>query len=304
MVKLEQELNFTRAAKAIPMAQPALSQAISRLERKLEVKLFERTSRSVEPTAAGRMLARRGRELLLSVQVAVADTKLAGGRTRLRVHVTESSLPLVRRVLTAIRQEVTVPVHQATVPWEDVRTQLLAGRLDIALGSKVKGPGITSVWVADEQVTALMSRSHPLAACDEVTFSMLARHPMVSIDRTMSPWDFAVEREFNRHGHTPDWTRSTAFGAVAGADLVADGKATLLVLQSIADDQPPGRVQRPLVQPWTVDWHLSFRTESETHPVVADALAAARSVLSRPPGEALHDRIGGKNDDAGTAGLT
>ncbi len=280
MVKLEQELNFTRAAKAIPMAQPALSQAISRLERKLEVKLFERTSRSVEPTAAGQLLARRGREVLHSVQIAVADTKLAGGSTRLRIHVTESSLPLVRRVLTAIRREVSVPVHQATVPWKDVRTQLLEGRLDIALGSKVKGLGVRSIWVADETVTALMSRTHPLAKCDEVTFSMLARHPMVSIDRAMSPWDFAVEHEFNRHGHTPDWTRSTAFGAVAGADLVADGKATLLVLQSIADDQPPGRVSRPLAQPWKVDWHLSFRTESETHPVVAAALTAARSALS------------------------
>lgn len=280
MVELERELNFTRAAKAIPMAQPALSQAISRLERKLEVQLFERTSRSVEPTAAGRMLASRARELLHGVQVAVGDTRLAGGSKRLRIHVTESSLPLVRRVLTAIRHEVSVPVHQATVPWEDVKKQLLEGRLDIALGSRVKGPGVTSVWVADETVTALMSRMHPLAKCDEVTFSMLARHPMVSIDRAMSPWDIAVDHEFNRHGHTPAWTRSTAFGAVAGADLVADGKATLLVLQSIADDQPEDRVSRPLASPWKVDWHLNFRTESETHPVVATALAAAKSVLS------------------------
>lgn len=151
---LSEELNFTRAAASVPMAQPAFSQAIERIERKLRVQLFIRTSRRVEPTEAGRMLAERARGILHGVHVAVGDTQLAGGGKRLRVHVTESSLVVVRRVLAAIRNRVAVPVHLTTVPRAQISQQLLDGGLDIVLGSKLRGPGVKSVRLADEAVTS------------------------------------------------------------------------------------------------------------------------------------------------------
>ena len=67
-----EELNFTRAAEGLHMAQPPLSAAIRQMEDQLGVELFERTSREVKLTAAGRLLAERGAELL------------GRGRTRLR----------------------------------------------------------------------------------------------------------------------------------------------------------------------------------------------------------------------------
>ncbi|MER7277651.1 LysR family transcriptional regulator [Dactylosporangium sp. NPDC000244] len=45
--------SFSRAAAALSLSQPAVSQAIARLERELGRRLFERTSRTVEPTAFG-----------------------------------------------------------------------------------------------------------------------------------------------------------------------------------------------------------------------------------------------------------
>src|SRR5688572_18378341 len=48
--------SFSRAAADLGLSQPAVSQAIGRLERGLGVRLFERTSRAVEPTPAGRAL--------------------------------------------------------------------------------------------------------------------------------------------------------------------------------------------------------------------------------------------------------
>ena len=59
-IVVAEELNFTRAAARLGMAQPPLSAAIGKLERKLGVRLLERTSRRVTLTPAGAVLLERG----------------------------------------------------------------------------------------------------------------------------------------------------------------------------------------------------------------------------------------------------
>lgn len=64
LVVLAEELSFTRAARRLGIAQPALSAQISRLERRLGSKLVERSTRSVELTPAGHELLVRARRAL------------------------------------------------------------------------------------------------------------------------------------------------------------------------------------------------------------------------------------------------
>lgn len=129
----------------------------------------------------------------------------------------------------------------------------------------------------------MLDQSHPLANYKILTIPMVAQHPMVSIDRTMSSWDANVERMFEHAGQTPRWTKSTAFGVVAGGDMVAGGVATLLVLESVAADQPQGRVFRPLTVPWKAGWLLSRRVAPQDLPAVATAITAARIAPSAEP---------------------
>src|SRR5882757_6663355 len=74
------ELHFGRAAAHLGIAQPALSKTIQRVERRLGVSLFERTSRAVTLTEAGRVLAREARTALDAVSAATTRTQRAGTR--------------------------------------------------------------------------------------------------------------------------------------------------------------------------------------------------------------------------------
>jgi DNA-binding transcriptional LysR family regulator len=72
---LAEALHFGRAARALGVSRPSLSEAIRRLEDKLQVVLFERTSRRVALTASGARLLPRARAVLggvASLQAAAA----------------------------------------------------------------------------------------------------------------------------------------------------------------------------------------------------------------------------------------
>lgn len=60
-VTVAEELNFTRAAERLVLAQQALSAQVRQLETRLGTRLFERTTRQVRLTAAGELLLPRAR---------------------------------------------------------------------------------------------------------------------------------------------------------------------------------------------------------------------------------------------------
>lgn len=267
---LETERNFTRAAQRAHIAQPAFSQAILRIERRLGVTLFDRTSRTVSPTPAGALLASRARQILIEVTDALAATRRTGGAPpELHVHVSEPSLKIPRAVLSILRTAFPdQAIRQTTQPHNQVREGLVNGSLTLSVGEAVRAPGIQTKLLARESVGTILAAEHPLAAKSALCLADLAAYPIVSIDDTLSRWNTLVQRAFESAGVAPTWSRTTTFGAATGADIVDDTRTVLVCVESMAAEQPPHRLWRPISPNLSTEWYINGRDDITTGRII------------------------------------
>jgi DNA-binding transcriptional LysR family regulator len=136
-VAVAEELNFRRAAERLRVAQPAVSTQIKSLEGKLGVRLFERTTRSVLLTPAGRVFLDESRRVLVAASQAEQSAHKAHhgivGTLRLGV-IAPATSPRLANVLRHFHQSfpgVQLALMELTSP-EQLR-RLRAGELDFGL---------------------------------------------------------------------------------------------------------------------------------------------------------------------------
>ncbi|MFD4676095.1 LysR family transcriptional regulator [Lentzea sp. NPDC058450] len=169
-----EELHFGRAAERLGIAQPALSRTIARLERRIGVKLFERTTRQVTLTPAGAVFVERSREVLAALDRAVAGAREAERRQPLVVAVRPGSGPGVLAEL--FRSYGTRPDSSPTevvFTYDEAKT-VKDGEADIALMCRNAGINdMDSLDISPEHAVALLPVAHPLAGRNRVFTSEL-----------------------------------------------------------------------------------------------------------------------------------
>jgi DNA-binding transcriptional LysR family regulator len=171
------ELHFGRAATRLGIAQPALSKAIRQLERRLGVTLFERTSRAVTLTEAGRVLTREARVALDAVSAAALRTQRAGTRERCLMLAMKPGGDggLLPAILAAYEQEPEVLPIEVVFDADSARL-LREGRADAALlyAPPDELRGLDTETLLTEAPVAVLPRSHPLAQRASLRMSDLA----------------------------------------------------------------------------------------------------------------------------------
>jgi DNA-binding transcriptional LysR family regulator len=186
-VTVAEELNFTRAAERLHMVQQSLSEAIAQLETAVGFRLFERTTRRVALTPAGRAWLPAACEGLDAVDRAVdAAYDLATGRAgRLRVGLAATgALDLTPRLLRAFRARYPgVEVGLSHFDFREPTGGLRTGATDVAV---VRPPfhtdGLEVVVVAEEPRLVVLAGDHPLAGRAAVDFGELVDEPWMDID--------------------------------------------------------------------------------------------------------------------------
>jgi DNA-binding transcriptional LysR family regulator len=189
-----EELNFTRAARRLNIAQPPLTQQIKALEAEMGVTLFDRTGYRVELTDAGKAFVPQVARILADVRNAVfiAKRAAAGDVGHVRVGFTESASfnPLVTAAFRNFRQaypevEVSLEENPTTV----LAAALREGRVDAAF---LRPPlrtmeGIALHIIDEEEMLVAVSNGHPLAARADLEIKDLTDETFVLYPRVERP---------------------------------------------------------------------------------------------------------------------
>lgn len=189
-----EELNFTRAAERLHLAQQALSASIRRLEEQLGVALFVRTTRRVELTRAGEVLVDGARAVVAAAVDAVERVhQVAEGRTgRLTIGFSTAAggVPIVREVIrTFSERSPGVDIRTEEHDFGDPSAGLAGGSVDVAF---IFGPlpveGLSSVMLVREDRLLAIRPEHPLAERSVVNPDDLQALPWLRVPADAGPW--------------------------------------------------------------------------------------------------------------------
>ena len=183
-IALAEELNFTRAAAQLHLAQQGLSMAIRQMEQRLGAALFERSTRSVSLTAAGEALLPHARKALAAADAgqAAVGAVMRGERGHLRIGFCATSAldltPKLLRTFTERYPNVSLSVRH--FGFEDPTGGLRDGSSDVAL---VRPPfnadGLVLIDVLREARWVVLPTAHRLANAKSVAFAELVDEPWI-----------------------------------------------------------------------------------------------------------------------------
>ncbi len=179
---LAEELHFGRTAERIGVAQPVLSRRIRRLEQAVGNPLFERSSRSVALTRAGRQLRDQGGKALLTLDNAV---RAAGQTARrdtapLRIGFITAAEPVLRSLLDRCRTHLRCDVQLFQLSSAQQVDQLRSGAVDIGLLRPPASCGnLHIVVLGREGVVCAMPQGHRLAGVSELRLEAVAGERLI-----------------------------------------------------------------------------------------------------------------------------
>jgi DNA-binding transcriptional LysR family regulator len=250
-IAVAEELHFGRAAARLHMTQPPLTQAIAGLERALGVRLFDRTKRSVQLTAAGYALLPEARELLARALALAAHARAAAhgesGRLRLAFVSTVGFglLPQWVRAFRSLYPQIELELIEST---GDVQLPSLE-RGDIDAGFMLHSPGfappaLQRLRIVREPLVLALPEQDALATSRTLALERVLDQPLVVFPRRiLTSLHDAVFAMYHAAGRTPRIAQE-AIQMQTIVNLVSAGLGLAWVPDSVRQFQRPGVVYR------------------------------------------------------------
>jgi DNA-binding transcriptional LysR family regulator len=267
-VAVAEELNFTRAAERLHMAQPPLSAAIRQLEEQLGVELLERTPRNVQLTRAGRLLLDQGRELLAQADAlfsAVREVEHAPRGTVTLGVAPPARFGLAPALLAACGSGAPGVM---LYPREDTTGALMrdlrAGRIDMAIGF-CAGPddALERERLRDEPAVVHVSADHPMARRTSIALSELREETLIVAGGPDSPGYTQTVIELCRAAGFDPVTVADPYPDL-GLQAVRDGLGVVVYVRSAFAEELEGSVFVPIEPPVSLPFDLLWRRGPRT----------------------------------------
>lgn len=265
-----QQRHFRRAAESLHLSQPAVSRHIAELESELGLKLFDRNTREVVPTEAGRYLESAMGRVLDELEGVLAYVHSESERRRGKVHV--ASVPtlsagLMPQCIAACARrypELAIQLHDQaqTMVLDGVR----GGEVDFGLAIEPPDTGeFDSELLLRDPFMLVCRPDHPLASLDRVPWRKLQGQPLILLDYSSGSRRL-IDQVFARRGIEPTVVQQTGHTHTAFRMV----EAGLGISVSPALSPPPATlVTRPLSPLEQRDVVLLRRRQRSLSPLAA-----------------------------------
>ncbi|WP_067981279.1 LysR family transcriptional regulator [Nocardia caishijiensis] len=272
-VAVAEELHFGRAARRLVMAQPPLSRAIQRLERRLGAVLLRRTPRAVVLTEAGAVLLREARVALDAVEAAERRTVRAAVDRPGVVLAAKAgaSSELLSTLLAAYAAEPgAVPVEVVLCGPGEPETLLRNGSADLALLHRPfdSTSGFDTEELCTERQVIVLPSGHPAAARSGLSMAEVAALP-----------DLPLVRWRRRDGSFPDGPGPQVGNYSQLVQLIGLGRACALVPESLRAQLGDAYATVPVSDAPSVTTVISWPPHSRSR-AVAELVRLATEIQS------------------------
>ncbi|RAO76708.1 LysR family transcriptional regulator [Dyella jiangningensis] len=274
--------HFRRAAESLHLSQPAVSRHVAELESELGLKLFDRNTREVVPTEAGRYLESAIGRVLDELEGVLAHVHSESERRRGKVHV--ASVPTLSAglmppcIAECARRfpELVIQLHDQaqTMVLDSVR----GGEVDFGLAIEPPDTGeFDSELILRDPFVLVCRPDHPLATLDRVPWRKLQGQPLILLDYSSGSRRL-IDQVFARRGIEPTVVQQTGHTHTAFRMV----EAGLGISVSPALSPPPATlVTRPLTPQEHRDVVLLKRRQRSLSPLATVVWEALKGLAAR-----------------------
>lgn len=262
-VMVAEQQNFTRAARKLNIAQPALSIAIKKLENSIGLPLFDRNERQVHLTHEGQILMTHAHRIIQQVkdaETAMAELRgLQKGEVRVGVPGMLGSyfFPSILMGFKSKYPDLKLSVVEAGT--QSIRQMLLDGQLDIGvIHNQDVPPALQTAHLISSQMVAVTSTDHPLADRQSISFREFFNEELVMFKKGYFHREF-IDRICATHKITPQLSFETNLLAMI-LNIVRHGFAITALLELVTQHEP-GLVPIPFEEPVTLDIAMAWRKQ-------------------------------------------
>ena len=282
-VAVAEERHFGRAAKRLRLSQPPLSAQIKGLEEELGVKLFQRSTRQVALTDAGRTFLERAEGILEAVEEAKEAAKGAdeGVRGRLEIgFISSATLGLLPPAIRLFRERfggVEIELRELTSAQQI--DALYAGEIRVGLVRlPLRAPGLRFEPLQEESFLVALPSGHPLEALESVPLEAMVDQPLIFFTRQLMPSLHAqIVELFQRVGAFPNVVQHAVhLQTIVG--LVASDVGLAILPEPAERLSREGVVYRSLDAPDATSWVGLARVEGDGSLLVENFVRTVREV--------------------------
>jgi DNA-binding transcriptional LysR family regulator len=194
--------SFSRAAEALHLTQPTVSEHIRALEDELGVRLLDRLGRGTATTRAGQLLlsyasrilalAREARQALEGYQGRIRGELVVGGSTIPGEYLLPAVIGRFREKFPDVSTTLVIGDSQTVVDW------VVDGRVELGVvGARLPQRGLEFQDLSPDEEVVVIPAGHPWQGRAQVTLEELVREPLLIRERgsgTRAAFESALER--------------------------------------------------------------------------------------------------------------